>query len=230
LIWQANYHNDNPTEPFGEQFMRRFYLVSIAGLLVLAACNSAKNPNETNFTKAINDYLTKHGAACTVIGRQFPIDVSRSEQSEQAGIGPKLAALEQAGLVQATETTAVVHGMLDPLRGSTPPQPVKRYELTQDGRKYFQQIPGTLGQASGFCYGQRNVDSIVKWTDPATMGSSSQTEVTYTYRIVDTAAWAERPDVQQAFSDIRTTVNGALKTTEVAGLQLTSKGWEVPGQ
>lgn len=165
-----------------------------------------------------------------MIGRQFPIDVSQIEQREQYGIGPKLAALEQAGLVRATETTAVVHGMLDPLRGSTPPQPVKRYELTADGKKYFRQIPGALGQTSGFCYGQKNVDAIVKWTEPAAVGTSSQTEVTYTYRIVNSADWAQRPDVQQAFTDIRATINGASKTTEVAGLQLTNKGWEVPGQ
>ncbi len=210
--------------------MRSFYLVSIAGLLALTACTSTKSPSDTNFTKAINEYLTKHGEACTVIGRQFPIDVPRSEQKEQYGIGLKLAALEQAGLVHAIDTTAVVHGMLDALRGSTPPRPVKRYELTADGKKYFQQIPGTLGQTGGFCYGQKNVDSIVKWTEPATVGTSSQTEVTYTYRIVNPASWAERPEVQQAFSDIRTTVGGASKTTEKAGLQLTSKGWEVLGQ
>jgi hypothetical protein len=210
--------------------MRRFYLVSFTALIVLTACNSTKKPSDTNFTKAINQYLTKHGEACTVIGRQFPIDIPRSEQSDQYGIGPKLVALEQADLVHTTDEIAIVHGMLDPLRGSTPPQPVKRYELTADGKKYFQQIPGTLGEAGGFCYGQKNVDSIVKWTEPATMGTSSQTEVTYTYRIVNPASWAERPEVQQAFSDIRATVNGASKTTKVAGLQLTSKGWEVPGQ
>ena len=206
--------------------MRCFQLIFIIGLLALTACNSAKKADDANFTKAINVYLTNHGAACTVIGRQFPIDLPQSEQIEHFGIEPKLAALEQAGLVQATETTAVVHGMLDPLRGSTPPQPAKRYELTTDGKKYFQQIPGPLGQASGFCYGQKSVDSIVKWTDPATVG----TEVTYTYRIVGLASWAERSDVQQAFPDIGPTVNGVLKTTEVAGLQLTSQGWEVLGQ
>ena len=206
--------------------MRCFQLIFIIGLLALTACNSAKKANDANFTKAINVYLTNHGAASTVIGRQFPIDLPHSEQIEHFGIEPKLAALEQAGLVRATETTAVVHGMLDLLRGSTPPQPVKRYELTTDGKKYFQQIPGTLGQASGFCYGQKSVDSIVKWTGPATVG----TEVTYTWRIVGLASWAERSDVQQAFPDIRTTVNGVLKTTEVAGLQLTSQGWEVLGQ
>jgi hypothetical protein len=210
--------------------MRCFQLVPIAGLLALSACSSTKTPSDTNFSKAINEYLAEHGEACTVIGRQFPIDVPRSEQEEQHSIGPKLAALQEAGLVHATDTIAVVPGMLDPLRGSTPPQPVKRYELTADGKRYFQQIPGVLGQTSGFCYGQKSVDSIVKWTEPASVGASSQTEVTYTYRIVDPAAWAERQEVQQVFSDIRTTVNGASKTTEVAGLQLTSKGWEVPAQ
>jgi hypothetical protein len=99
-------------------------LSSIAALLLLTACDSAKKPSESNFAKAINQYVAEHGAARTVIGRKFPIDVPRSEQSEQYGIGPKLAILEQAGLVHASDTTAVIHGMLDSLRGSTPPQPV----------------------------------------------------------------------------------------------------------
>ncbi len=205
-------------------------LVSIVWLLVFTACNDAKKPSDANLRKAINEYLAKHGQVCTVLDRQFPIDVPRSEQKEQLGIGPKLTTLEQAKLVYATDTTAVVHGMLDSLRGSTPPQPVRRYELTAEGRKYFRQISGTLGQPRGFCYGQKTVDTIVKWTEPATVGSSSQTEVTYTYRIVDPAAWAERPDVQQAFPDIRANLNAASKTTELAGLQLTSRGWEVPGR
>lgn len=210
--------------------MRLLYFASVAFLLVLAACNSAKAPNDENFKKAINEYLVRHGEACTVIGRQFPIDLPRSGQNEQYGIGSKLAALERAGLVHASDTTAVVHGMLDPLRGSIPPQPVRRYELTADGKKYFQQIPGTLGQTTGFCYGQKSVGSIVKWTEPATVGTSSQAEVTYTYKIENPAPWADSPEVLRAFLDILTTVNGASKTDEVVGVQLTSKGWEVREQ
>jgi len=210
--------------------MRSLYLISIAGLLFLVACSDVRTPNDANFTKAINQYLMKHDEACTVIDRQFPVDVPKSQQKERYGIGPKLAVLEHAGLVHASDTTAVVHGMLDALRGSTPPQPVKRYELTAEGRKYFQEIPGTLGQPSGFCYGRKSVDSIVKWTEPAAVGPYSQTEVTYTYRIVDPARWAERPEVQQTFPDIRMTIGGAAKATQTAGLQLTNKGWEVPGQ
>jgi hypothetical protein len=210
--------------------MHRFCHLFTASFFILIACNSARAPNEANFRRAINDFLAGHGEACTAIGRQFPIDLPRTEQGEQYGIGPKLAALEQAGLVHSQEITAVVHGMLDPLRGPGPAQPVKRYQLTGLGKKYFLQIPDALGQTSGFCYGQKSVDTIVKWTAPASVGTYAQTEVTYTYKISNIAGWAERPDIQQAFSDIRTTVDGASKTTEVGGLQLTSQGWEVPRQ
>jgi hypothetical protein len=208
--------------------MRYVSIVSYAILLLLTAYNNAKAPNAANFKEAIDAYLMKHGEACEVIGRQFPIDVTRPEKSEEYGIGTKLEALEQAGLVHFRETTAVVHGMLDPLRRSAPAQPVKRYELTDVGKKYFREIPGALGHTSGFCYGQISVDAIVKWTERVNVGASSQTEVTYTYEIVDAAAWSKNQAVQREFPDIRTTVNGASKATEVVGLQLTSKGWEVP--
>ena len=74
------------------------------------------------------------------------------------------------------------------------------------------------------------VDSIVKWTEPMTTGPSSESEVTYTYKLVNLAAWAEQPGMQRAFPDIRTTISGASKTDRIAGLQLTNKGWEVPEQ
>lgn len=64
-----------------------------------------------------------------------------------------------------TDTTAVVHRLLDPLRGPTPPQPVRCYQLTAEGQKYFRKIQGTFEPSTGFCYGQKTVDSIVKWTE-----------------------------------------------------------------
>jgi hypothetical protein len=107
---------------------------------------------------------------------------------------------------------------------------VKRYEPTEAGKKYLQQVPEGLGQSADFCYGDKTVDSIVKWTEPVTMESGSQSEVTYTYKIANLAPWAERSDVQRDFGDVRTTVNGISRSNEIAGLQLTNQGWEVPGQ
>jgi hypothetical protein len=204
--------------------MRRFFLIFLAGVVFLTACNDVKKPSENNFRKAINQYLERHEKACTWIGRPFPVDVSEPEQRLQPGTSAQMAVLEAAGLVRSSDTVAPTPGMFGP----GVPRRVKRYEPTEAGKKYLQQVPGVLGQSAGFCYGDKAVDSIIKWTEPVTMGPYSQTEVTYTYKIVDPASWAERPDVQRAFSDIQTTVAGASKT-QIAGLQLTNKGWEVPG-
>jgi hypothetical protein len=68
------------------------------------------------------------------------------------------------------------------------------------------------------------VDSITHWT----MGSKSEAEVTYTNRIVNLASWGQRPEVQQAFPDIRARLSGASKSEQVVGLHLTDRGWEVP--
>lgn len=68
--------------------MRCLYLVFIAGLLAMVACNNTEKPNDVNFTKAINQYLAKHGRPCAWIGQPFPVDVSESEQKFQSGTGP----------------------------------------------------------------------------------------------------------------------------------------------
>ncbi len=209
--------------------MRRRSFISIASLLFVVACNNMKKPSYENFTKAINEYLTKHGQVCTSIGRQFPIDIPASTPQTQYGFGPQLVALQHAGLVSETDTTAVVHGILDALRGLTPPQPVRRYQLTTEGQKYFQQVPSTLGQTGSFCYGQKAVDSVLKWGNPVAMDGYSQIEATYTYKIVDLAPWVERPEIKQSFPDIEAMVGGTSKTNQIAGLQLTNNGREISG-
>lgn len=74
---------------------------------------------------------------------------------------------------------------------------MKRYELTVAGQKYFQQYPTAIRQANSFCYGQKQVDSIVKWDEPVTQGSYSVTQVTYTYKVEQLAGWAAQPSIQR---------------------------------
>ncbi len=210
--------------------MRRLTLFLFAAFLVLAGCNNEKKPNAANFRKAIDQYLAKHGQTCVLVDQAFPVDVTLPEQRQQTGIGPQTAALEQAGLVRGSDTMAVVHGLAEALSRSTTPQPVRRYELTDEGRKAFRQTVVSFGQASEFCYGQKTVDSIIKWTEPAGMGSYTQSEVTYSYKIANLAAWARQLSTQQAFPDIRSTLQGSSKPDQIAGLVLTNQGWEVTEQ
>lgn len=209
--------------------MRKCIVLLLAAFVALLGCKSARKPSAANFTKAINEYLAKHGRECTYFAQTFPIDVPASELKDSSGTAPQMAALERAGLVRGSDTTAVIRGMMGAL-GPSAPRPVRRYELTNEGRKYFQVKPGILGQSSAFCYGHEAVDSIVTWTKPESMGSILQSEVTYTYKMPDLAPWAKEADVQQAFGDIRTTVNGISKAHESVSLELTTKGWKVPEQ
>jgi len=206
--------------------MRNFSLFLLAGVVALTACDSARKPSDANFRKAIDQYLAKRGKACTWVVGSFPADVSDSEQKLQSGAASQMAVLERAGLVHSSDTIAAAPGIFGP----SAPRRVKRYEPTEEGKKYLQQVPGVLGQRTGFCYGDKTVDSIVKWTEPVTMGASSQTEVTYTYKIADLAPWAQRSDIQQQLGDVRATVDGISKTNEAAKLELTNQGWVVPSQ
>lgn len=63
-----------------------------------------------------------------------------------------------------------------------------------------------------------------------TAGGSSQTEVTYTYRIVNLTSWANQPETRQAFPDIAATLNEASKVTEKIALRSTNEGWQVDSQ
>jgi hypothetical protein len=206
--------------------MRRLSLAILTSVLLVAACNSVKKPSNANFTKAINQYLQVHGQACTWIGQAFPVDISDLLLKPNFGIGSKMAVLEQAGLLQSKDTVVTVPEIFGP----SIQRRVKRYQPTAAGRQYLQQNRTPLGQSAGFCYATKTVDSIVNWTEPTTIGPTTQTEVTYTYKISSLAPWAKRTDIQNQFGDIRATIAGISKTDELAGLQLTNQGWEVPAR
>ena len=203
--------------------MRKLSLAMLTGILLVSACNSAKKPSDANFRKAINQYLQVHGQACTWIGQAFPVDVSEYQLKSNFGVGSKMEVLEQAGLVQSTDSVVAVPEIFGP----SIQRHVKRYQPTALGRQYLQQVQAPLGESAGFCYGAKTVDSIDKWTEPAATGPATQSEVTYTYRISNLAPWAQRRDIQNQFGDIGATIAGISKTEELAGLQLTNQGWEV---
>ena len=173
-------------------------LFSLTAFLLLASCNNEKKPNAANFAKAIDQYLAKHGQVCVLVDQTFPANVTLPEQKQQTGIGPQTAALEQAGLVRGSNNMAVVHSLMDALSASPAPQPVRQFDLTDEGRKYFRQKLIGFGQAAEFCYGQKAVDSIVKWTEPTAKGPYTQSEVTYSYEVVNLAAWAPQPGIRKA--------------------------------
>lgn len=209
--------------------MRQWTMLIGTTLILFSGCNSAKKPNETSLRNSIDQYLFTQNRACVAMDGQFPIDVPAANWNDKSGEAAELAALERAGLVQSSNTTALVQTPANSLSLSPhKPQPVKRYTVSGDGQKYFQKVRGTFGRSDGFCYGHEKVDTIVNWSEPVTQGDYSETTVTYTYKIPDLAAWAKLLEVDQAFPSINTTLGDVGKQRSIP-LHRTNKGWLVNG-
>jgi len=206
------------------------WLMFLGGLLLIG-CASKNDANEKNFSEALNSYLAKKGQLCLGIPSAWPVDLNEAERRGGMGTAAEMAALEKAGLVRSHETETEY----------TPPlstRPVKarvlRYELTEDGKKFYREKPtlplvGTKGKQGDLCFGQQALDKIVKWEGPNAAGDSKEVSVFYTYKIENLADWANSPDVQTVFPGIVSANDGAGKTEMNLALTLTNQGWQAKG-
>jgi hypothetical protein len=205
--------------------------LTLFGVLVLVSCASKNYANEKNFSQALNAYLAQKGELCLGSPSAWPVDLNQAGRRGGIGRAAEMAALEKAGLVRSHETETEY----TPPLGSHPVKvKVLRYELTEDGKKFYRArkpvpLVGTNGTAGDLCYGQQRLDKIVKWEGPATVGDSKEATVFYTYQITNLAEWANDPEIQKVFPGILSTIKGAGKIQMNQALTLTSKGWEANG-
>jgi hypothetical protein len=202
--------------------------VMVLVTLLLAGCGSKNDANEKNLSDAANAYLVKKGQLCLGLATKWPVDLQESDRGAGSVKGSEMAALEKAGLVRSQEASVEV----TPLSGTRPVKAkVLRYELTDDGKKFYQEkeVPGLIGQKESrgdICFGQQALDTVIKTEGPITIGDRKEMTLYYTYKIENLADWAKSPDVQSTFPGIGSTINGAGKTTLNQNLILTDHGWE----
>ena len=201
-------------------------MLVVASLIAFSGCDGSKKPNESKLRNAINQYLHAQTRTCVTVDGRFPMDIPAGVHT---GESAELTTLEHAGLVQATNRTAVVQSLANSLSLSPhKPEPVKRYTVSAEGQRYLQSILNGAGRSDAFCYGHEQVASIVNWTEPQTQSEYSETTVTYTGTVSDLAIWAKQPGVEQAFPTIGSTLAAVGKDQKVS-LHLTDKGWVVNG-
>ena len=202
--------------------------VMVLVTLLLAGCGSKNDANEKNLSDATNAYLVKKGQLCLGLAAKWPVDLQDSDRGPGIVRGSQMAALEKVGLVQSHETETEI----TPLSGTRPVKvKVLRYELTDDGKKFYQEkeAPGLIGQKESrgdICFGQQALDTVVRIEGPVAVGDKKEMTLYYTYKIENLADWAKSPDVQSTFPGIVSTINGAGKTTLNQNLILTDHGWE----
>lgn len=202
--------------------MRTRVVWSAIASLVLAGCGPG-GLDEDQLRPAIDAHLATTPRCIGDVAWRFPAEL-RSEynprlESHHAATMARIEALERAGLVRATGADEGRWG-----------KPV-RYELTEAGTQSYREFPaGRLDPrkpAGGFCYGTPEVDSIIRYTEPAEGAGHVQTEVTYTYRLRDVPPWASNPELRRLAPEIEREV--AMPTPREARSILVqeSDGWRV---
>jgi len=187
----------------------------------LQACDSgAAAPTRENFQHAIESFLAERGDLCLAMF-DWPIDLTPAEAGARGRHALQLPVLEKLGLARST--------VVEVARTDADPQGVvKRYELTDAGRRFYKPhahtASGGVAHANDFCAAHLSLDRVVDWQIGPDR-SHPQALVSYTYH-VEPAPWMKDADAQRVFPMVMRVIDGAdgqlqLKQALVAG----ERGW-----
>jgi hypothetical protein len=205
-------------------------LVFVSVVLLMTGCNDPKSANDANFSKVISEFLPQSRYACV----PFPADPIRGagESSPLFRVverNPfsysKMMALQSAGLVNASEwKTSKFSGRYKEFSLTESGKTVYRdFSLTEASRVAYQGDYILLGFEQ-ICFADTILDKIESFTEPADLMGARVSEVKFTYKFRNIAAWAMKPEVEAAFPEIKKVLAQQGKPT-IRGLRLTSEGW-----
>lgn len=203
--------------------MKKISLYTLC-LIVLGACTS--QANRENFTQSLNTYLAKRGDLC-LAKYDWPIDVRRAEFSAGARNALQMPVLQKLGLVSVSEVSVATK-----TGKAVVATKVKRYQLTESGKKYYltHELRSLAADGSkalhqgDFCVAKLSLDKIVGWDPPTTVNARKETVVTYTYT-VEAAPWLQDPGAKRVFPLVDRVVQGARVAQFQEAFALTKDGW-----
>jgi hypothetical protein len=175
-----------------------------------AAYGRTAEPDRGALTAAVKEYLRTRGDLC--VGKfAWPIDVTEGDRAMPTNDALQMPVLERLGLVVSSEVVAGRHEA-DAKEGG----PVKRYELTEKGRKFYlkKQMtsigPGDqpVVHSGDFCVAKLSLNKVVRWDPPETVDGHEQTTVSYTYKVA-APDWTRDPEIQRVFPRVDILVRGA---------------------
>jgi hypothetical protein len=199
---------------------------------LLSACGSAKDANNTNFTKALNTHFASHCMlleTSDITDSNFPLTIPLQVPSQFV---PVANAKLQNDKATAQYEALVQIGWLSEAKGTTtvqnffgPPAtvPAKIYSLTAAGKAAATARP-FFSTGPAFCIGHYTVDSIIRFTPPENGPGGSTSEVVFTYGpSSDVPSWAYSSAVQSAFPNLANTLRKSQQGDVT--LVLTNNGW-----
>lgn len=202
----------------------RRMLAVLAALSLLPACDRndarAAATNE-NFKAALEEFLATRGDVCLALF-DWPIDLTPSEAGAGSRHAVQFPVFEKLGLV-ASSMVAVAK------TAENPQGVVKRYALTDEGRKYYKPHAytsrGGAEHPNDFCVAQIKLDKVESWQLDQHDARHPSAVVSYSYR-VEPAPWLQDADAQRVLPMVARVINGAEGHLQLRqGFTLGEHGW-----
>jgi len=198
-------------------------LLGVAATCALSACSKvdSKAPTPENFARALDAALVTRGDVCLAMF-DWPIDLTEAEAGAASRHAVQLPVLEKLGIVRSSLVPV-------PKSEENPDGAIKRFELTDAGRKYYKQhaYVARNGEqhSNDFCVAHLTREKIVNIQLDRHDAQHPQAVVSYTYKI-DPAPWMEDADAQRVLPMVALIISGAGgRLTLRQGFVLGDKGW-----
>lgn len=193
-------------------------------LTVLAACgrSDGKTPSREAFEGGLRTFLADgHDQLCLGM-YDWPIDLTEAEAGAHSRHAVQLPVFEKLGL--ATSTVVAV-----PRSAENPDGAIKRYALTDAGKKYFKphayKSRDGATHANDFCVAHITLDKVAGWQIDSHDAQHPAATVSYDYH-VEPAPWMNDDDARRVLPMVATVIKGADGGLQMhQGFTLGAKGW-----
>ncbi len=198
--------------------------VAVIGLAALAACSKPdpRAPSRDTFEAGLRSFLADgHDQLCLAM-YDWPIDLTEAEAGAKSRHAVQLPVFEQLGL--ATSTIVPV-----PKSAENPDGAIKRYALTDEGRKYFKahahQGRDGSQHANDICVARISLAKVEGWELDSHDAQHPAALVSYTYHI-EPAPWMQNAEAQRVLPMVAKVIKGADGGLQLhQGFTLGPQGW-----
>ena len=200
-------------------------LLGAAALISLLSACSKPDPHaplRADFETGLRSFLADgHDRLCLGMF-DWPIDLSEAEAGAKSRHAVQLPVFEQLGLAKSTIIAV-------PRSAENPDGAIKRYALTDEGRKYFMphayQSRDGVQHPNDFCAARISVARVVGWQLDAHDAQHPTALVRYSYH-VEPAPWMNNAEAQRVLPMVARVIQGAEGGIEMhQGFVKNDKGW-----
>jgi hypothetical protein len=199
-------------------------LLAALAAIALSACSKPDPdaPMRNAFETGLRSFLADgHDQLCLGM-YDWPIDLTEAEAGAHSRHAVQLPVFEKLGLATSTIVPA-------PKSAENPDGAVKRYALTDEGRKYFKphsyKTRDGAAHQNDFCVARISVARVESWQVDSHDAQHPTALVNYSYRI-EPAPWMDNADAQRVLPMVAKVIKGAEGGLQMhQGFTKSPQGW-----